>query len=88
MDGVRFVDDLYALYKDQLTGDEEDAVIIVSGVLQELSRAELLQLVGELDRDELFQMVGRYMVDRLREKMHREGVGGSGSFPEYDGEVH
>ncbi|MBX6396279.1 MAG: hypothetical protein IRY98_11385 [Alicyclobacillaceae bacterium] len=84
---MRFVDDLYALYKDQLTGDDEDAVIIVSGVLQELSRAELLALVNELDREELFQMLGRYLIDRLREKMNREGFGTSPS-PAYDGEVH
>ncbi len=87
MGGVRFVDDLYALYKDQLTGDEDDAVIIVSGVLQELSRAELLELVSQLDRDELFQMVGRYLIDRLREKIDREGTG-SPTIPEYGGEVH
>ncbi|MDI3257032.1 MAG: DUF6154 family protein [Kyrpidia sp.] len=84
---MRFVDDLYALYKDQLTGDDEDAVMIVSGVLQELSRAELLELVSQLDRDELFQMVGRYLIDQLREKMNREGVGPH-PMSGFDGEVH
>jgi hypothetical protein len=87
---MRFVDHLYALYKDQLTGDEDDAVIIVSGILQELSKEELLQLIDDLDREELFQMVGRYMVDQLRDKMIADGIGLRLHVrePEVDGEIH
>ncbi|WP_018132625.1 DUF6154 family protein [Effusibacillus pohliae] len=72
---MKFVDQLYELYKNQLTGDEEDVVIIVSGILSELNRDELLALVKDMTHDELYQMIGTYMVDKLRVKLIEKGAG-------------
>ncbi|HJV46859.1 MAG TPA: DUF6154 family protein [Bacillota bacterium] len=72
---MKFIDDLYNLYRDHLTGDEEDAVAIVIGVLQELEKEELHKLVGEMNEDELFHMLSLYLIELMRKKMAQEGVG-------------
>jgi hypothetical protein len=72
---MKFIDDLYNLYRDHLTGDEEDAVAIVIGVLQELDQEELLKLANDMNEDELFHMLSLYLIEMMRKKMAQEGVG-------------
>lgn len=72
---MKLVDQLYDLYKDQLVGDEEDALIIVSGILAELDREHFLEWIGEMSEHDLYEMLGNYLVYRLRQKMAQEGVG-------------
>lgn len=72
---MKFIDQLYELYKNQLTGDEEDVVIIVSGILSELNKEELQDLIKDLSHEEIYQMLGTYMVDRLRIKLIEKGAG-------------
>lgn len=72
---MKFIDDLYNLYRDHLTGDEEDAVAIVLGVLQEHDEEDLLNLIKEMDEDEVFHMLSMFLVEMMRQKMAAEGVG-------------
>lgn len=72
---MKLVDDIYNLYKDQLVGDEEDAVIIISGLLEELERDQMLEWVRDLNRYELFEMLGSFLVDRLKRKLSEDGLG-------------
>ncbi|MFC4767368.1 DUF6154 family protein [Effusibacillus consociatus] len=72
---MNFIDQLYELYKNQLTGDEEDVLIIVSGILSELTREEMLALITDMTREEIYQMLGTYMVDKLRVKLVEKGAG-------------
>ena len=72
---MKFIDDLYNLYRDHLTGDDEDAVALVLGVLQEQDHEDLLKLVTDMDEDELFAMVSYYLIELMRQKMAEEGVG-------------
>lgn len=85
---MKFVDNMYNLYKDQLVGDEEDALIIVSGLLEELDRKHLMELIDEVDDYEMFEMLGNYLVYKLRLKMAEEGSGRNNMEIETDGEVH
>jgi hypothetical protein len=62
---LKTIEEIYQLYKDQLTGDEDDAVIIISSLLSELTREELYMFIDELSRDELYDMLGTYMIKKL-----------------------
>lgn len=70
-----FVDKLYYLYRDKLTGDEEDILAIVLDILQEHNREELITIIKDMDDEEVYQMVGGYLVDMLRLKAEKEGLG-------------
>lgn len=87
---MKLVDQMYELYKDQLVGDEEDAVIIVSGLLEELGREHFLEMIREMNEYELYEMLGNFLVDKLKVKMAQEGLGtNDGDIPHpEDGQVH
>ncbi|GGE07547.1 hypothetical protein GCM10011571_06010 [Marinithermofilum abyssi] len=70
---MRFVDDLYSLYRNQLDEDEENAVSIVLSILEEQSREDIMQLIEEMDDEEVLQMMGVYLVEMLKLKMAQEG---------------
>jgi hypothetical protein len=69
---MKTIEEIYQLYKDQLTGDEEDAVIIISSLLSELTRDELYTFIDELSHDELYDMLGSYMIKKLWMRISRE----------------
>ncbi|MBP1934633.1 DUF6154 family protein [Ammoniphilus resinae] len=72
---MKFIDDLYNLYRDHLTGDEEDAVALVLGALQELEQEDMVTLVKDMKEEELFQMLSLFLIELMRRKMAEEGVG-------------
>ncbi len=72
---MRFIDRLYDLYRDHLTGDEEDLVAVVVNVLQDLDREEMIRLMADMDDEEIYQMLGMFLVEMLRLKVADEGAG-------------
>jgi hypothetical protein len=78
---MEFVDELFAFYRDRLTG-EEDAEIIVASVLYELEREDVLKLMQELDDEELFGLIGFYLVESLKERMAEEEID-DGEIPKF-----
>lgn len=70
---MSFVDEVYDLYRDQLSDDEEDAVAIVLSILEEQSREHMMQLIEQMDDDEITQMLGVYLVEMLKLKMVQDG---------------
>ncbi|KEO84663.1 DUF6154 family protein [Tumebacillus flagellatus] len=84
---MKLVDEMYELYKDQLVGDEEDAVLIVSGILGELEREHMLEWIAGMSHLELYEMLGNYLVDKLKNKMIEEGLGKHDGNAPYDGGV-
>ncbi|MGD8190900.1 DUF6154 family protein [Brevibacillus ginsengisoli] len=72
---MRFIDELYELYRGHLTRDEEDIVAVVVGILAEQSREELLKLVKDMDEEELFHMVAYYMIEVMKRKIAMEDEG-------------
>ncbi|WP_200756629.1 DUF6154 family protein [Effusibacillus dendaii] len=85
---MKFVDQLYELYKNQLTGDEEDVLIIVSGILSDLNREEMVKLIEDMEQEEIFQMLGTYMVEKLRVKLVEKGAGVPMEAAPPDGHLH
>jgi hypothetical protein len=63
------------MYRDKLTGDEEDVTAIVMGLLHGQSKEELMQWIQEMQDTEIYQMLGLYLMEMLRVKMAEEGVG-------------
>lgn len=76
---LKFIDEVYDFYKNLLTGDEEDVLAIVIGLLEEHGKEDLLKLVKQMSEDELYHMLVMYMVEMLRVRMVEEGIGGADS---------
>lgn len=72
---MKLIDELYELYRDKLTGDDEDIDILAFAVLEELNRDDLLQLINEMSDEELYSLMGLYIMENLRGKFAKEGVG-------------
>ncbi|WP_430383830.1 DUF6154 family protein, partial [Acinetobacter baumannii] len=45
---MKFVDELFELYKNHLTGDEEDALIIINGILHDFNDRDIKHLVDTM----------------------------------------
>ncbi|MFF0828992.1 DUF6154 family protein [Brevibacillus sp. NPDC003359] len=69
---MRFIDEVYELYKGHFNGDEEDITAVVVGILAEQSRDDLLDLVEEMDEEELFHMLATYMIEVMKRKVAME----------------
>nr|WP_245552957.1 DUF6154 family protein [Brevibacillus massiliensis] len=69
MPDLRFIDELYQLYRGHFSRDEEDIIAIVAGILQEQSRDDLYRLIDEMDDEELFQMMATYMIEVVKRKV-------------------
>ncbi|PTM59740.1 DUF6154 family protein [Desmospora activa] len=70
---MRFVDDIYSLYREQLGEDEENAISVVLNILEDQSRQDMMTLIGGMEDEEVIQMVGVYLVEMLKMKMAQEG---------------
>lgn len=75
---MKLVDELYALYRDKLTGDEEDIDMLAFAFLEEMNREDLLQIIQDMDDQELYSLMGLYLIESLKVKFAQEEYG-----PEY-----
>ncbi|HZG15584.1 MAG TPA: DUF6154 family protein [Candidatus Bathyarchaeia archaeon] len=66
---MRFVDELYELYRGHFNGDEEDIVAIVVDILEEQSKADLMKIILAMDDEELFHMLASYMIEVMKRKV-------------------
>ncbi|MDR4889325.1 cytosolic protein [Bacillus sp. HNG] len=74
---MKIIDEIYEMYRNKLTGDEEDADIIAFSVLEQFAREDLIDLLSDLTDQELRNLVGFYMIENLKAKMARDGIGQS-----------
>lgn len=70
---MRFIDQVYSMYQDQLQDTEEDAISIVLSLLEDQSREDVMKLVESMSEDEVIQMLGIYLVEMLKLKMIQDG---------------
>jgi len=66
---MRFIDEIYEMYRGHFNGDEEDIVAIVVGILEEQSREDLQSIIDGMDDEELFQMLATYMIEVMKRKV-------------------
>jgi hypothetical protein len=71
---MKFVDDLFKLYRNHLTGDDEDAIEIVLSLFADHKREDLEVFISDLSDEELFQMVSIYVIEMIKRKMTEEGL--------------
>lgn len=72
---MKLIDELYELYRNKLTGDDEDIDILAFAILEEFNKEDLLHLINEMDEQELFDLMGLYLIESLRGKFAKEGIG-------------
>ncbi|QKG83671.1 hypothetical protein GXN76_03735 [Kroppenstedtia pulmonis] len=85
---MRFIDDIYSLYREQLGEDEENAVSVVLSILEDQSRENMLSLIEEMEDEEVIQMVGVYLVEMLKMKMAQDGKVRDWDFTSYPPRFH
>lgn len=71
---MEFVDQIYQLYREYMTGDEEDIIEIVLGVLEEQERHHILKLIEQMTDEELHHMMSLYLIEMLKRKLAEEGL--------------
>ncbi|MCE4051262.1 MULTISPECIES: DUF6154 family protein [Bacillaceae] len=69
---MKLVDELYNLYKNKLTGDEEDIDMLAFAFLEEMSREDLLHIIQELNEQELYDLMGLYLIESLKGKFAKD----------------
>ena len=72
---MKLVDELYELYRNKLTGDEEDIDMLAFAFLEEMTREDLLRLIQDMDEQELYTLMGLYLIESLKGKFAKEDYG-------------
>lgn len=72
---LKLVDELYDLYRNKLTGDEEDIDMLTFAFLEEMSREDLLGIIHDMGEQELYDLVGVYLIESLKVKFAQEEYG-------------
>lgn len=71
---MKFVDDLFKLYKEHLAGTDEAAIEIVLTLFADHQREDLMRFISDLSDEEMFQMVSFYVIEMVKRKMSQEGL--------------
>ena len=69
---MKLVDELFDLYRNKLTGDEEDIDMLTFAFLEEMSREDLLGIIHDMEEQELYDLVGLYLIESLKAKFAQE----------------
>lgn len=69
---MKIIDELYELYRNKLTGDEEDIDMLAFAFLEEMNREDLLNIIHELNNQELYDLMGLYLIESLKGKFASE----------------
>ncbi|AIM15986.1 DUF6154 family protein [Neobacillus sedimentimangrovi] len=69
---MKLVDELYEMYRNKLTGDEEDIDMLAFAFLEEMSYEDLLALIHDMDKQELYDLMGLYLIESLKGKFSQE----------------
>lgn len=85
---MKIVDELYALYRHKLTGDDEDIDMLAFAFLEEMTREDLLRIIHELDNQELYDLMGLYLIESLKGKFASENFGHQRSTNTHHRNIH
>ncbi|MDQ0220270.1 hypothetical protein ELQ35_02865 [Peribacillus cavernae] len=85
---MKLIEDLYNLYRNKLTGDEEDIDMLAFAVLEQLNRKEILDLLHEMDDQELNNLMGIYIIESLKGKFAQESLEETKPSPFHHRNIH
>ncbi|KMY51611.1 DUF6154 family protein [Peribacillus loiseleuriae] len=71
---MKLIEDLYNLYRDKLSGDEEDIDMLTFAVLEQLDRKEIFNLLEEMDDQEINNLLGIYIIESLKGKFAHDSM--------------
>ncbi|WP_170008007.1 DUF6154 family protein [Bacillus fonticola] len=71
---MKLIEEIYEEYKGKLTGDDEDIDALTFGVLQAMTRQDILELLEELSNEELKGLFGLYVMESLRSRFADDGA--------------
>jgi hypothetical protein len=72
---LKLIDELYELYRNKLTGDEEDIDMLAFAFLEEMNHEDLLKIIQDLDKQELYDLMGLYLIESLKGKFAKDDYG-------------
>jgi glycosylphosphatidylinositol transamidase (GPIT) subunit GPI8 len=85
---MKIVDELFEMYRNKLTGDEEDIDMLAFAFLEEMSQEDLLHLIQEMDKQELYNLMGLYLIESLKGKFAQEEYGQQRTNTYYPRNIH
>lgn len=85
---IKLVDELYEMYRNKLTGDEEDIDMLAFAFLEEMSQEDLISLIQDMDKQELYDLMGLYLIESLKAKFAQEEYGQHRTHTYYPRNVH
>lgn len=71
---MKFVDELFELYRGRLQGTEDDLDMITLTVLGEMSDGDIMSVIGEMPKDELDWLFRVYLYEGLKEKFNQDQI--------------
>lgn len=71
---MKLIEELYNMYRNKLTGDEEDIDMLTFAVLEQLDRKEIFELLQEMDDQELTNLMGLYIIESLKGKFAQNSL--------------
>ncbi|OEF99392.1 hypothetical protein BHF71_02060 [Vulcanibacillus modesticaldus] len=69
---MSFVEEIYAMYRHHLKGNEEDVVALVLNLLHDHHKSDILEKIKEMEDYEVFQMFAMYLIEALKVRMAEE----------------
>ena len=71
---MKFVDELFELYRGRLQGTEDDLDMITLTVLGEMTETDILSIIGETSNEELAWLFRVYLYEGLKEKFNQDQI--------------
>ncbi|WP_078555293.1 DUF6154 family protein [Bacillus alkalicellulosilyticus] len=62
---MKFAEELYRLYENDIQGNE-DALLVVSAILEDYERSDILAEIKGMSDDEVMEMFMLYIYEKLR----------------------
>ncbi|WCK53939.1 DUF6154 family protein [Aneurinibacillus sp. Ricciae_BoGa-3] len=71
---MKLIEDIFNLYRDRFTGNDDDVMTVVMGILQEQNKEAMIDWISDMQESEIYQMLGLYLMEMLRIKLLEEGI--------------
>jgi hypothetical protein len=71
---MKFVDELFELYRGRLQGTEDDLDMITLTVLDEMSEVDILTVIQDMPKEELAWLFRVYLHEGLKEKFNQNHI--------------
>lgn len=71
---LKIIEELFTVYRNHLSGTDEDFKMLAEAFLEEMDRASLEEYIHELDESSFRMMVELYIIHFLKEKYKKENI--------------